>query len=184
YTAGPAIATTAIACRDRPNAVGTRIVVPSHCAMRIPRTRDDVLRILRRERVARAEDLAALAVPCLILADTTPAKRGRITHLGGVPDLPPTTPWPRSPGGEPLTFLGQIDLAELAATPVAGEFPAAGILGWFYDIAGSPQFAMTFTTGPDRTQRDPPRGATVFRVCEVDLVPAWSLPDGGPDCPF
>lgn len=145
-------------------------------------------RLLHTEGVERAEDVAALALPCVIFSATAPAKRSIATHLGGLPDLAPATPWPRSASGTPLIFLGQIDLTMLVDqrfSMAAGALPAAGLLGWFYDSEGSPPaFAMTFTTGPARRPRDPPPEARVLPACEVELVPAWSLPRGGPDCPF
>jgi hypothetical protein len=53
------------------------------------------------------------------------------TRLGGDPDLPPTQPWPTA-AGEPLIFVAQFDLAELAGYPEARELPSEGLLSCFY----------------------------------------------------
>lgn len=53
------------------------------------------------------------------------------TRVGGDPDLPPDLEWPVCEEG-PMTFVAQLDLAELAAYEAAGELPAAGVLSFFY----------------------------------------------------
>jgi hypothetical protein len=54
-----------------------------------------------------------------------------LTRLGGDPDLPPTQPWPEV-DGVALTFVAQLDLAELAEYPEAHELPREGLLSFFY----------------------------------------------------
>jgi uncharacterized protein YwqG len=53
------------------------------------------------------------------------------SRLGGDPDLPPTLAWPQIQG-EPLVFVAQLDLAELARYEAATELPRAGLLSFFY----------------------------------------------------
>ena len=58
--------------------------------------------------------------------------------LGGRPDLPIAAVWPAS-GGALQSFLGQIDLAEVAAVsdkPLG--LPYAGLLSFFYDVEKKP----------------------------------------------
>ena len=86
----------------------------------IPTSRTDVAALLRGAGVPRAEELASLALPCVVLT-TRPAGRETRTRIGGLPDLAVDRQWPRSRYGSPLTFIGQIDLAVLAGTAVAGE---------------------------------------------------------------
>jgi len=57
------------------------------------------------------------------------------SKFGGLPWLPPGTPWPTGEEG-PLTFVAQIDLAELAGLPAAGVLPPAGRLVFFADYPG------------------------------------------------
>lgn len=52
------------------------------------------------------------------------------TKLGGHPDLPARTEWPRV-DGEPLTFLAQIALREAAPHLPRGLLPASGLLSFF-----------------------------------------------------
>ncbi|MBF9219816.1 YwqG family protein [Hymenobacter ruricola] len=59
------------------------------------------------------------------------------SRLGGVPDLPAAAEWPAWEG-RPLSFLAQLNLAELAAFPAAAALPAAGWLSFFYDAQEQP----------------------------------------------
>lgn len=52
------------------------------------------------------------------------------SRIGGDPDLPPELPWPTR-RGRPLTFLAQIDLAELERTLPGCELPSDGHL-WIF----------------------------------------------------
>lgn len=56
------------------------------------------------------------------------------SRLGGVPDLPPGTPWP-SKDGAPLSFVAQCDLAPLRPYDIDALLPADGLLSFFYDAA-------------------------------------------------
>src|SRR5690606_8079579 len=75
----------------------------------------------------------ALARPALWLipkrVDERKLALGR-TKLGGHPDLPAEAKWPRAKR-EPLTFLAQIDLAEVSPLLPAGALPRAGLLALF-----------------------------------------------------
>lgn len=54
------------------------------------------------------------------------------TKLGGRPDLPEGLAWPVSRGG-PLTFVAQVDLAEVANRDSEGVLPPSGLLSFFFD---------------------------------------------------
>lgn len=68
------------------------------------------------------------------------------TKLGGAPDLPAGTDWPMV-DGRPLTFVAQIDLAEVAPFDSRRLLPATGLLSFFYDTQGWP-------SGYDPSERD------------------------------
>ena len=61
------------------------------------------------------------------------------SKLGGLPDLPPGTPWPRKgppvEGPLPIPFLCQVRLDEVAPYGLDGVLPAHGLLSFFYDDA-------------------------------------------------
>lgn len=80
----------------------------------------DALTLFRREGVPRAAELAMLVKPCVILEPDSSTRR---TRSGGLPDLAEGQPWPTTSSGHPMTFLGQLDLEELAALPAANELP-------------------------------------------------------------
>lgn len=54
------------------------------------------------------------------------------SKIGGSPDLPPDTPWPKWKE-RPLSFLAQINLAELTEFEPSELLPPSGILSFFYD---------------------------------------------------
>jgi uncharacterized protein YwqG len=100
-----------------------------------------------------AEAIAGYAVPSLEMsvAASTAVPVGA-TKIGGRPDLPEETAWPRrldrvrevamepKLGAIPLAFLAQVNLAEAARTLPADEnpLPTSGLLSFFYDAYDQP----------------------------------------------
>lgn len=60
---------------------------------------------------------------------------GARSHFGGAPRLS-SSPWPRDDKREPLHFVAQLDLAELAAKTGATPLPDTGSLAFFIGEAG------------------------------------------------
>jgi uncharacterized protein YwqG len=87
---------------------------------------------------ARREEVRELACTSLRLTRAEPRSRasGR-SRLGSAPDLPTGFDWPVWRGQE-LAFLGQLDLAEVAALYPETPLPGRGLLLFFYDVAGHP----------------------------------------------
>src|SRR5262245_18308358 len=54
------------------------------------------------------------------------------SRIGGAPDVPGDFRWPVF-DGQPLAFIAQLNLMEVASTLSTGEFPLAGSLLFFYD---------------------------------------------------
>ena len=75
---------------------------------------------------------------------------GAHSWLGGAPRLA-SMPWPRDQDGQPLHFLAQIDLAEVAARIGATSLPATGSLAFFASGRG--------------------KGAVIFVPQSLDLEP-------------
>jgi hypothetical protein len=107
------------------------------------------------------------------------------TKLGGVPDLPPGTPWPVDPDEGPLPFVFQLNLTGLAERFV-------GLLPW---PAGG-GLVQLFSNGDDTGVRvlvhrdlgalrpaEPPATPPVERYAQYRLDPVLteSLVDRGPD---
>ena len=86
----------------------------------------------------RSAKIGELARTSLRLTRAEPEYRasGR-SRLGGAPDLPAGFEWPRRDVKE-LAFLGQLDLAEVAALEPKAPLPGRGLLLFFYDVAGQP----------------------------------------------
>src|SRR3712207_2247292 len=100
-----------------------------------------------------AEAIAGYAVPSLeFSAATSTTVAVGATKIGGRPDLPKETPWPRRSdraregamepvlGAIPLAFLAQVELTEAARALPADEnpLPASGVLSFFYDAYDQP----------------------------------------------
>jgi uncharacterized protein YwqG len=111
----------------------------------------DVVRAMGRETDAPQELVEAVlrgALPSIRLVAQLPQKgkapRLGGSHIGGLPDLPKGVAWPRLSAAlkgtasalqredEPLWFLMQVNLAELASTNVANLLPKAGMLYFFF----------------------------------------------------
>ncbi len=60
-----------------------------------------------------------------------------VSKFGGAPDLPADVVWPEW-DGKPLTFMAQINLAELDLRPFNGLLPSTGILLFFYEATSQP----------------------------------------------
>jgi uncharacterized protein YwqG len=73
-------------------------------------------------------EMQARAAPCVRLVG---GGAGRST-IGGVPDLAADIPWPTW-NGRCLSFLAQLDLAELRAAQGPDWLPERGLLFFFYD---------------------------------------------------
>jgi hypothetical protein len=85
-----------------------------------------------------AEGLVGLCVPSLRLVPENESKlRSRI---GGLPGAPPDFAWPTSAAGEPLSFVAQLDLAEIHAAelPGAAALPGRGLLSFFHGYEPGP----------------------------------------------
>ena len=56
------------------------------------------------------------------------------SKVGGCPDLPTDLAWPTEHDGQPLAFIAQLDLAEVAPADLGDQLPKAGML-WVFSIA-------------------------------------------------
>ncbi len=83
----------------------------------------------------KREELAKLVRPTIYL-HTHPIDDGELdtgaSHLGGIPDLPPTVTWPTWKG-VPQAFIAQINLSELPDHEERHLLPEDGFLFFFYD---------------------------------------------------
>lgn len=115
-----------------------------------------------------APELVALARPGVrLVADGQPSA-GRTSRLGGYPELPPAAGWPEA-DGVPLSFIAQVDLAQVSPFDVEKRLPSAGLLSFFYDAvtqgawgfspadSGSAAVLYTPPNVPTR-HREPPSG--------------------------
>lgn len=59
------------------------------------------------------------------------------SHLGGVPDLPAGTAWPRW-NDQPMSFVAQFNLEELATVQPKNRLPKSGLLSVFLGVGNEP----------------------------------------------
>ena len=143
--------------------------------------------------LATLDDLDALIDRCgltaaraLILARTTPcfhmiaggaaadAPLGT-TRLGGAPELPVGSVWPAGENGY-CGFLGQLDLADVAARTGAEDLPPRGLLSLFVDsIDGAaepvPVRAILTPPGTALTRLTAPANRDDYGACANHLKP-------------
>lgn len=80
-----------------------------------------------------ADSLVGMARPSVrLIADSAAPVNDRGSRLGGPPDLPASTTWPRN-GDDPLSFIAQVSLADVAPHESEGLLPRDGLLSFFYD---------------------------------------------------
>jgi len=143
-----------------------------------------------------ADSLVSLARPSVrLVPDPVTPVRDRSSRLGGPPDLPTSVAWPRRDDA-PLSFVAQVNLADVAPYDAEGLLPRDGLLSFFYDAVkqaawgfdpadrGSATVMYIPATAPVQ-RREPPTdlsNAGVFQVvglrprAEV-TVPPWESYD-------
>jgi uncharacterized protein YwqG len=111
------------------------------------------------------------------------------SRIGGLPDLPEETPWPRvDPKDEespPMSFVMQVSLAEVGGFDVDKVLPAEGLLSLFYywddDWGGdegrvlffpAPVPALSRLKAPDDLPEEGRYRAFSLRPC-----PEWTMPN-------
>ncbi len=109
------------------------------------------------------------------------------SRIGGLPDVSPNFTWPTWEE-EPLGFLAQINLADLASFPVAEILPSVGSLLFFYDLEQStwgfdpedrgswaviyqPDTALARAEFPD-----PGRAEELYAPCTLNFASTLTLP--------
>lgn len=137
-----------------------------------------------------AEIAASRIQSCLSLS-TEPALENDIaigaTKMGGFPDLPGNAVWPSKPkGGKPLSFIAQLDLAQLKAREIEPALPDSGLLSFFYDVDGLPGGlsrdesggwrVLYFPANTNLTRRLDMKPDILLNACSVKAKRGLSLP--------
>lgn len=95
---------------------------------------------------AYAADLAAAGRRGVRLVPADEGVAAGSSRLGGAPDLPPDTAWPRHEGA-PLSFIAQLDLAGLRASlgrdaDLLADLPPTGLLSFFALVDDSTGYGL------------------------------------------
>jgi uncharacterized protein YwqG len=138
-----------------------------------------------------AQELESLAVPCIRFTTSRTKEDVPLgsSKIGGCPHLPSEVAWPTWKGLS-LSFLAQINLADLYEYEFAGALPSSGILYFFYhpeqgtwgfdpaDI-GSWRVICSQAVKSGLVRRELPSTLpdyAQFPVCEVSFRQALTLP--------
>lgn len=130
--------------------------------------------------------LTAMSTPAVFLRKAK--ESGGFSKLGGLPNLPAGMEWP-SWEWQPLAFIAQLDLAEVAAPHGLTDMPQSGRLYFFYDqkqsaLGFSPKHAggwrvLYSEEAPSPTPVPAPPGLeqdTLFEQKFLQAVPMPSFP--------
>jgi hypothetical protein len=95
-----------------------------------------------------------------------------VSKLGGHPDLPKDVAWPRAKDGEPMRFLAQLWVEDLAAHLPPGALPFGGTLS-FFAADHSEVAVVCLAAGVCLERRDPPEDLfeKVAQARRVDMPP-------------
>lgn len=106
----------------------------------------DLTFLIAKHHLSHAEkEIQALACPSIRML-ATPASGNLVvgaSRLGGQPDLPAGFLWP-SVKDQPMSFVAQICLEDIAGFPPAQDLPSSGTLLFFYDASQE-----TYGASPD-----------------------------------
>ncbi len=147
--------------------------------------RGELRDILMQHGLARVADaLLDLSLPAVgILVHRVEESAIAIgsSKVGGSPDLPAGVEWPA--WHEPMAFIGQLNLAEVAPYEQSGALPRHGLLSIFYETDGEPRYSARWglpeSTSPDQyPEIDESLG---WRVLYFDADPATFIRRGVPD---
>ena len=147
--------------------------------------------LIRQHAPARLQNpLIALLRPAIALhatrADDAQIPLGA-SKFGGAPDVPDGFEWPMW-NGEPLGFLAQINLEEVAPFDVEGVLPKSGVLSFFqggslwhsekskHHISLMKSTELTLMPAPPALHKD---NSWNIPLCRVMPNARWVLPDMG-----
>lgn len=112
------------------------------------------------------------------------------SKIGGQPDLPAGMAWFTEGNGNHLSFIAQINLAEVRSLDTTGQLPSTGILYFFYsteytggyDILDKDKFRVYYYDGDSssllRTHFPYDLGEySRYKPCRLRFRPSVSLPD-------
>lgn len=158
----------------------------------LDRQRADLARSFADAKLGEdAQRVLDIARPCVDIRTLKGAADDSVgaNRLGGLPDLPPSVPWPRH-RGQPLAFVAQFRLPALHALQEGLALPREGLLSFFvWDVFDGekddylevgqvlhlPDDALVRSALPaDYTK--PREGRAPFRGCAIELGAAIAVP--------
>jgi len=147
------------------------------------------------ERIIQQSSLAANATRLIsmlrptarLLLEPIGAKQVAIgkSRFGGDPDLPKGFVWPKGRDGEPLSFIGQLQLSNFSSDRFGQDPPYQGLLQFYYDIRRGLDgddlgFAdwrvIHFDKNQELHRTAGPASSTQLRECSVATTSGWMLP--------
>jgi len=100
-------------------------------------TAADIIAVYREQGYGNIADaIEAKVRPCFHLVPQQSNSKQLRSRIGGLPDLPEPDLWPKH-NGNSLSFIAQLNLAELPGGAGPNPLPADGVLYFFYDVEGA-----------------------------------------------
>ncbi|MEW6642855.1 MAG: DUF1963 domain-containing protein [Pseudomonadota bacterium] len=105
---------------------------------------------------------------------------GNLTYFGGYPTLSRGRPWPLGrETGQPITFIGQVELSKLPQVPQRRALPSSGVLHFFGNNDDFGESAVLFSEGGSGqlVETAPPNNArNLYAKYPLNRKLAWALP--------
>lgn len=158
-----------------------------------PKTLEDVHKLFQTFGIGKYFETVKPLVRNAIKLDLTPQDEPAFpllqSKIGGRPALGENQEWPVNPNGIPMSFIGQLNMAEVNAFDPEKRFPEKGLLSffycsnqenWGYDPADKGSFKVFYTENTNGVEiRDFPEEintAGVFLPNRIDFETVLSIP--------
>lgn len=123
--------------------------------------------------IASARPSIHLTLKPVLIEDAMPAG---ISKIGGLPDLPRPFNWPHI-DDQPMAFIAQLQMADLAPYDVEHRLPGTGLLYFFYGAGVGRVFFGSVDAMIARRGFPPALNpANRFAACHVYYHSEWTLP--------
>ncbi|MNV11215.1 hypothetical protein D3C71_1017730 [compost metagenome] len=159
-----------------------------------PKTTEDIRKVFKAFKLTKYFELIEPLVRPVIKLDLTPQDEPDFgllqSKVGGRPALGKMQKWPVNDEGIPLSFIAQLNMAEVKSFDVEGRFPENGLLSFFYcseqdvwgfDPADKDHFKVLFTEDlNDLEIKDFPEDLNpegVFLPNKIDFETSLNIPD-------
>ncbi|MEL7269700.1 MAG: YwqG family protein [Bacteroidota bacterium] len=148
------------------------------------RIEKQVVKYLVESHPIEASDLLELLAPCLAIDSLV--RKSIIkpkSKFGGFPDVPGDFEWPLTKTGQPLSFISQLNLKQVAETNIVSALPKFGMLYFFIYTGGinrypklSDEFFVFYCEKTNGLDNSSMSEVMHFDEVAINFKPSFSLP--------